>query len=518
MSGSFPVLDLPPLAHRAKSENTDHSHAESGGHGPSDEPEGGWNAAVAGALDVDEGVADEPTGQTAEEDADEGDGASGHRGEGRETSLLVDGSRTAHRPETIATNPGGRRGSIGSMTGAGEPRVILHVDMDAFYVSVELLRRPELIGLPVVVGGDGNRGVVAAASYEARRHGVHSAMASVTARRRCPDAVFLPADHQRYAEVSAQVRAVFDSVSPHVEPLALDEAFLDVTGARALLGEPIEIATLVRSRVADEVGLGCSVGVASNKFVAKLASVEAKPIAAADGVRPGRGVVIVAPGDEASFVAGLPVERLWGVGPKTLARLHDIGIRRVPDIVEAPPGLLEARIGAAAGAHLRRLALGIDDRPVETDRTAKSIGQEETFGSDVADLDAARAELVRLADAVAARLRTSTLAARTVTLKAKFADFQTVTRSVTEGAPLDTAVEIVTRLEPALAEVVSRGALRLLGVSASNLVEPVRQLDLWSSGTDQPAHDSADRALDEIRARFGRSSIGRASGLKPRTR
>jgi len=249
-----------------------------------------------------------------------------------------------------------------------------------------------------------------------------------------------------------------------------------------------------------------------------LASVEAKPIAAADGVRPGRGVVIVAPGDEASFVAGLPVERLWGVGPKTLARLHDIGIRQVPDIVEAPPGLLEARIGASAAAHLRRLALGIDDRPVETDRTAKSIGQEETFGSDVADLDAARAELVRLADAVAARLRTSTLAARTVTLKAKFADFQTVTRSVTEGEPLDTAVEIVTRLEPALAEVMSRGALRLLGVSASNLVEPVRQLDLWSSGAEQPAHDSTDRALDEIRARFGRSSIGRASGLKPRTR
>ena len=404
------------------------------------------------------------------------------------------------------------------MTGAGEPRVILHVDMDAFYVSVELLRRPELIGLPVVVGGDGSRGVVAAASYEARRHGVHSAMASVTARRRCPDAVFLPADHHRYAEVSTQVRAVFDSITPLVEPLALDEAFLDVTGARALLGEPLAIARLVRTRVTKEVGLGCSVGVASNKFVAKLASVEAKPIAATDGVRPGRGVVIVAPGEEASFVAGLPVERLWGVGPKTLARLHDIGIRRVPDIVEAPAGLLEARIGISAAAHLRRLALGIDDRPVEVDRAAKSIGQEETFGSDVSEIDAARAELVRLADAVAARLRSSTLAARTVTLKAKFSDFQTVTRSVTDGEPLDTAVEIVTRLEPALAEVMSRGALRLLGVSASNLVEPVRQLDLWSAEADQPAHDSTDRALDEIRARFGRSSIGRASGLKPRSR
>ena len=409
------------------------------------------------------------------------------------------------------------------MSESGQQRVILHVDMDAFYVSVELLRRPELVGLPVVVGGDGSRGVVAAASYEARRHGVHSAMASVTARRRCPSAVFLPADHQRYAEVSAEVREVFDSVTPLVEPLALDEAFLDVTGVRSLLGEPSEIAETVRRRVADRVGLSCSVGVASNKFVAKLASVEAKPIADRDGVRAGPGVVVVEPGMEAAFVATLPVERLWGVGPKTLARLHDIGIRRVPDIVAAPDGLLEGRLGASAATHLRRLALGIDDRPVETDRGAKSIGQEETFGSDISDLDVARAEMIRLADSVASRLRGSTVAARTVTLKAKFADFDTVTRSVTAGEPLDTSGEIIERLEPALRELIARGPVRLLGVSASNLVEPARQLDLWSQATTgdglgSEAHDGADRALDEIRARFGRSSIGRASGLRPRTR
>lgn len=409
------------------------------------------------------------------------------------------------------------------MSESGQQRVILHVDMDAFYVSVELLRRPELVGLPVVVGGDGSRGVVAAASYEARRHGVHSAMASVTARRRCPSAVFLPADHQRYAEVSAEVREVFDSVTPLVEPLALDEAFLDVTGVRSLLGEPSEIAETVRRRVADRVGLSCSVGVASNKFVAKLASVEAKPIADRDGVRAGPGVVVVEPGMEAAFVATLPVERLWGVGPKTLARLHDIGIRRVPDIVAAPDGLLEGRLGASAAMHLRRLALGIDDRPVETDRGAKSIGQEETFGSDISDLDVARAEMIRLADSVASRLRGSTVAARTVTLKAKFADFDTVTRSVTAGEPLDTAGEIIERLEPGLRELIARGPVRLLGVSASNLVEPARQLDLWSQATTgdglgSEAHDGADRALDEIRARFGRSSIGRASGLRPRTR
>lgn len=409
------------------------------------------------------------------------------------------------------------------MSESGQQRVILHVDMDAFYVSVELLRRPELVGLPVVVGGDGSRGVVAAASYEARRHGVHSAMASVTARRRCPSAVFLPADHQRYAEVSAEVREVFDSVTPLVEPLALDEAFLDVTGVRSLLGEPSEIAETVRRRVADRVGLSCSVGVASNKFVAKLASVEAKPIADRDGVRAGPGVVVVGPGMEAAFVATLPVERLWGVGPKTLARLHDIGIRRVPDIVAASDGLLEGRLGASAAMHLRRLALGIDDRPVETDRGAKSIGQEETFGSDISDLDVARAEMIRLADSVASRLRGSTVAARTVTLKAKFADFDTVTRSVTAGEPLDTAGEIIERLEPGLRELIARGPVRLLGVSASNLVEPARQLDLWSQATTgdglgSEAHDGADRALDEIRARFGRSSIGRASGLRPRTR
>jgi len=409
------------------------------------------------------------------------------------------------------------------MTESGQQRVILHVDMDAFYVSVELLRRPELVGLPVVVGGDGSRGVVAAASYEARRHGVHSAMASVTARRRCPAAVFLPADHQRYAEVSAEVRAVFDSVTPLVEPLALDEAFLDVTGVRSLLGEPSEIAGTVRRRVADRVGLTCSVGVASNKFVAKLASVEAKPIADRDGVRAGPGVVVVEPGMEAAFVATLPVERPWGVGPKTLARLHDIGVRRVPDIVAAPEGLLESRLGASAAGHLRRLALGIDDRPVEIDRGVKSIGQEETFGSDISDLDVARAEMIRLADSVASRLRGSTVAARTVTLKAKFADFDTVTRSVTTGEPLDTTEEIIERLEPALREVITRGPVRLLGVSASNLVEPARQLDLWSQatagdGSGSEGRDGADRALDEIRARFGRSSIGRASGLRPRTR
>jgi len=211
------------------------------------------------------------------------------------------------------------------------------------------------------------------------------------------------------------------------------------------------------------------------------------------------------------------------VGPKTLARLHDIGIRRVPDIVAAPDGLLEGRLGASAAKHLRRLALGIDDRPVETDRGAKSIGQEETFGSDISDLDVARAEMIRLADSVASRLRGSTVAARTVTLKAKFADFDTVTRSVTAGEPLDTAGEIIERLEPALRELIARGPVRLLGVSASNLVEPARQLDLWSQattgdGSGSEAHDGADRALDEIRARFGRSSIGRASGLRPRTR
>jgi DNA polymerase IV len=315
--------------------------------------------------------------------------------------------------------------------------------MDAFFVSVELLDRPELRGQPVIVGGSGNRGVVAAASYEARAFGVHSAMPSTRARRLCPHAVFLAGRHDRYAEVSGQVMSIFRDVTPLVEPISLDEAFLDVTGARRLHGEPVAIAQRIRSRVHEEVGLTCSVGIAPNKFIAKLASEAAKPRASASGPRAGLGVKVVEADHIAPFLRPLPVEALWGVGPATLKRLHGLGITRVGELADMDLDLVVGAIGSAAGRHLHALANGIDDRSVEPDRQPKSIGHEETFPSDLHDRAALDREIVRLADGVAGRLRHHGVAGRTVTIKVRFHDFRTITRSVTLEGAVDTAPSII---------------------------------------------------------------------------
>ena len=420
--------------------------------------------------------------------------------------------------------------------GDGGTRAILHVDMDAFYVSVELRRRPELRGKPVVVGGTGRRGVVAAASYEARRYGVHSAMASVTARRKCPHAVFLPGDHELYAQVSAQVHEIFHSVTPLVEPLALDEAFLDVTGALRSVGSARTIGEGIRRRVHDELGIDCSVGGATTKFLAKLASKAAKPRIVAGEIRPGAGIVLVPPGGELDFLHPLPVQALWGVGPQTLERLQRLGVRTVRDLAELPVTTLVHALGQAQGRHLHDLAWAVDDRPVEAEREVKSIGHEETFASDRFTFDELHAELVRLADAVSARLRTHGAGARTVTVKLKFADFTLVSRAHTLPSPVATTAAILAAADELLAGVELRQGVRLLGVSVSNFGEPAEQLsfeallhpasaaaapgpapravaatpsDAWSPADWTTATD----AIDAIRERFGTTAIGPASTL-----
>lgn len=400
-------------------------------------------------------------------------------------------------------------------------RTIAHVDMDMFFVAVELRKRPDLIGKPVVVGGDGRRGVVAAASYEARRFGVFSAMSSSRARRLCPEAIFLPGDMSLYSEVSALVFGIFRDYTPLVEGLSLDEAFLDITGALKLFGDAVSIAESIRSRVHDEVGLVCSVGIGPSKFIAKLASKQAKPIADQQGVRPGKGVVQVRLGEEISFVHPLPVKSLWGVGPATLEKLERIGIRKVSDLANVDRVALQHSIGEAHANHLFNLAHGIDHSMVVSDREAKSIGNEETFSHDLFDRDQLRTHLVRLADEVARRCRNEQQLPRTITLKVKFSDFQTVTRSHTSSSSIVSAQAMLQVLDPLLESLdLSRG-VRLIGISTRNFDEHEPQLSLFDDGAltaDASALDEvwapATRAIDDIRERFGDSAIRPASTLR----
>ena len=387
---------------------------------------------------------------------------------------------------------------------------ILHVDMDAFFVSVELLDQPDLRGKPVVVGGDGERGVVAAASYEARAFGVHSAMSSVQARRLCPHAVFLRGRFHRYAEVSAGVMSIFKDVTPLVEPLSLDEAFLDVGGARRLLGDAPTIARSIRQRVLDEQGLTCSVGVASTKFVAKLATEAAKPKASKDGPLFGSGVFVVEPDDTLSFLRPLPVEALWGVGPATLTKLHRIGVLTIADLADLPEENIVAALGRSQGRHLHALANGRDARSVEPDRAMKSIGHEETFVRDHHLRTTLDHELVRFADAVAARLRSQGVVARTVQLKVRFGDFNTITRSTTLAVSVDDSRSLLDAGRRLLDLVDPTPGVRLLGLSVSGLSsDSSRQLS-FDEALSGPGWQETDRAIDEIRAKFGDGAIGPA--------
>jgi DNA polymerase-4 len=399
---------------------------------------------------------------------------------------------------------------------------VLHVDMDAFFVSVEQLRHPELAGRPVVVGGTGSRGVVASASYEARAYGIRSAMATTRARQLCPSAVFLAGDHRRYSDVSRRVMALFREVTPLVEPLSLDEAFLDVTGSRRLLGDPLLIARSLRRRVQEAEGLGCSIGVSAVKFVAKLASDDAKPVATLSGTRPGVGVLPVFPGTEVEYLHPLPVGRLWGVGPATRERLSRLGIVSIGDLAALDRATLTTALGESAGAHLHDLAWGRDPRRVVPDRVAKSVGHEETFASDIHDAEVLDAELVRLVDAVCSRLRTCRVSGRSLTAKLRFGDFRTITRAVTLDRPTDSAPVVLAACRQLLAGVDPSQGVRLLGVSVSRLV-PGGDRQLSFEDPLSPPWDEANRAVDDIRERFGSDSIGLAvtrgrHGLRTRGR
>jgi DNA polymerase-4 len=406
--------------------------------------------------------------------------------------------------------------------------------MDAFYASVEALDDPTLAGRPLIVGGTGNRGVVASCSYEARAYGVRSAMPSNRARRLCPHAVFVGGRFERYGEISRQIHEVFTQYTPLVEGISLDEAFLDVTGSIRLFGPAPAIAASIRSRIASELGLGCSVGAARVKFLAKLASEAAKPIATLQGTRPGRGVVVVEPGTEFDFLHPLPIEALWGVGPATAERLRRLGITTVGELAPVPMEALERAVGRAHGSHLSQLANGIDERSVQPDREVKSISHEETYPTDRHDHAALHVEVVRMSDAVAARMRRAGLAGRTVTLKVRFGDFTTITRSRT-GEQVVSEGSGVAALAVALLEEIDVGpGVRLLGVGVSNLMAagpgPTEQmrLELDDGRPVDQAHDSArpspspwrvasaSGAVDAIRERFGSDSVGPAVLLGPR--
>jgi DNA polymerase-4 len=393
--------------------------------------------------------------------------------------------------------------------------------MDAFYVAVEVQKDPTLAGRPVVVGGAGRRGVVASASYEARAYGVRSAMSSVVARRLCPDAVFVHGDHARYQEVSGHLHEIMHRFTPVVEPIALDEAFLDVTAAGRLHGGP-EVARRLRAAVAAEAGLSCSVGVARSKLLAKLASEAAKPRADHRGVHPGTGIEVVDGAAELPFLHAHPVRALWGVGPATLRRLEALGVATVGDLAAVPLDVLVGRLGQAQGRHLADLAAGHDPRPVVADRPLKSVSHEETFETDVDDSRALGDQVVRMADAVATRLRHSGHVGRTVTLKVRYADFTTVTRSQT-AAPMDEGPALARVAKQLLTTVdVARG-VRLLGVGITGL-EPSGQRQLSLDGLFADDGDpgggagwtSATSAVDRIRTRFGSGAIGFAAAASDR--
>ena len=374
---------------------------------------------------------------------------------------------------------------------------IMHVDMDAFFVSVELRTRPQLRGKPVIVGYPADRSVVLSASYEARAFGVKSAMPMAIAARMCPQAVIIEPRHKLYYEVSARIMGIFESITDLVEPLSVDEAFLDVGGAVRRLGPPREIGELIRRRVASELGITASVGIAASKFVAKIASTRCKP----------DGLLVIGPEETVPYLHSLPVGALWGVGTKTAEILARMGIRTVADVAATPLPTLKKVLGTT-GEHVHRLSWGIDPRPVTPVRLEKSIGAEETFAVDTGDDAILHRELLRLSHRTAERLRSSGMVARTVALKVRFADFSTITRSRTVQTPVDTAqliYEVALQLLDALGD--RTMTVRLVGIRAEQLEDAARTSLQLSFDRRDDNWRAAEQALDRVSRKFGNKSV-----------
>jgi DNA polymerase-4 len=387
-----------------------------------------------------------------------------------------------------------RQVTVGEINSSTAP--ILHVDMDAFFASVELLDHPELVGQPVIVGHNSPRSIVTAATYEARRFGVNSALPMAIALRRCPQAVILEPHYERYQHYSRQVFAICDELTPAVERLGIDEAFLDVSGAGAVFGSPQRVAELLRARVRAETGLICSVGAAATKYVAKVASGLSKP----DGL-------LVIPRDATiDFLHPLPVAKLWGVGAKTEESLRARGLHTIGDVAQAPLDVLRRAVGEAGSQRLHDLAWGRDERRVHGGADEKSVGHEMTFSTDIQDPVVVRRELLRLSNNVAARLRRQRVRARTVVLKLRYSDFTTITRSRTLPEPTDLGRQIFDEVQ-AIYETVRAGdrPVRLVGVRGEQLVDPAGiDQALWDD-TDDWRH--AENAMDAAIEKFGRGAI-----------
>lgn len=394
-----------------------------------------------------------------------------------------------------------RSGQAGSIT-----PTIMHVDMDAFYASVELRRRPDLLGKPVLVGGS-TRGVVLSATYPARAHGITGGMPMTRARRLCPEAVVVPPDFDAYAETSRGIRAIFESFTAVVESASIDEAFLDLTGAIRPIGPPALIGELIRAKVHDEQGITCSVGIGPTKFVAKLASTAAKP----DGLRE------VPPAEVVPFLHQLPVEAMWGVGEATAEKLHRLGLHQVADLAYTPKATLQRAFGTHSGAHLHELAWGRDPRPVVGRPPERSVGSEETFGRDTDDETVVRRELLRMADRTAARMRKSEVLGRTVVITVRFADYSQITRTGTMRTLTDSGGEIHAQAL-ALWEALGlrRARIRKVGVRVEGLVD--RSDAHLQPELGEPEHGwrDAEQAMDAAVARFGPQAVRRASLTRSR--